>query len=357
VSELAPGFAKLTPERITAALTAGDLSIAPVAGLTVDPLPIEGAFCDLARLTLTYGEPGRAGPAAVVAKIPKEAAAARQTGTALGLYERERRFYSTLASRVPLRVPTCHHAGDGDLGEDPMLLEDLTHLRGGDQVAGFGLAEAGVIVDGLAALHAAFWESPQVTGADWLSSLDDPMFSAGVVGLVVSGVDAFESRYADRLPPATLAAAAGAARAFAPHLERCRAGPFTLAHFDARSDNWLFDTSGQPVLIDWQTAARIRGTHDIAYVLTTSLATEFQSDHWESLLRRYHAELRRHGVGSYAWDDCLTHYREHVAYASLLSLALLGSAEIGSGRGQALADAVILRGVRHAAEIDAYRLL
>jgi hypothetical protein len=328
---------------------------ATVVDVAAEPLGIEGAFCDLARLTLTYGGSGRPGPATVVAKVPKDAPLARGMGSALGLYERERRFYATLASRVPLRIPACYQPGDGDVGEVPMLLEDLSHLRSGDQVVGLGLADAGVIVDRLASLHAAFWGSEElISGGEWLCSLDDPGFSAGVVGLVASGVDAFEERYADRLPGATLAMAAAAARDFAPYLERCRSGPLTLAHFDARADNWLFDPSGEPVLLDWQTAARIRGTHDIAYMLTTSLATDLQADHWEGLLRRYHERLRHDGVNDYRWEDCLLHYRQHVAYASLLSLALLGSAEIGSERGQALADAVILRGVRHAADIDAY---
>jgi len=347
---------KLTAEALTTALGGFDPAIAPVVDVVVEPLGIEGAFCDLARLVLTYGSPGSAGPPSLVAKVPKEAPAARAMGSAIGLYERERRFYATLASDVSVRIPSCYHPGDGDIGENPMLLEDLSALRGGDQVAGLSLDDAGAVIDSLASLHASGWNSGAVAGADWLCSLDDPAFSAGVVALVGSGVDAFEQRYADRLPAQVSTAAACAARNFAPYLERCRSGPFTLAHFDARADNWLFDPGGEPVLIDWQTAARIRGVHDVAYVVAASLATDLQADYWQSLLRRYHEQLRRHGVGDYAWDDCCSHYRQHVAYASLLSLALLGLAEIGSERGRALADAVIIRGVRHAADIRAYDL-
>ncbi|HVW31678.1 MAG TPA: phosphotransferase [Acidimicrobiia bacterium] len=348
-------LAKVTPEALTAVLAGSDPQLGPVVDVVVEPLGIEGAFCDLARLRLTYGPSGTPGPASVVAKVPKEAPAVRAMGSAIGLYDRERRFYAELAADVPVRVPVCYHPGDGGIGEVPMLLEDLGGLRPGDQVAGLDLDEAGTVIDRLAALHAARWGSP-MPGGEWLCSLDDPAFSAGIVGLVGSGVDTFEARFAGRLPAAARTAAASAARHFGPYLDRCRSGPLTLAHFDARADNWLFDASGEPVLIDWQTAASIRGVHDVAYVVAASLATDLQGDHWQSLLRRYHDRLGHGGVTDYPWTDCLAHYRRHVAYASLLSLALLGSAEIGSERGRALADAVILRGIGHAAEIGAYDL-
>jgi hypothetical protein len=78
-------------------------------------------------------------------------------GNALGIYEREVRFYAELAGSVPIRVPECYFGRIDDTGSI-LLLEDIRDLQVGDQVAGITEREAERIVDALAALHATFWE-------------------------------------------------------------------------------------------------------------------------------------------------------------------------------------------------------
>ena len=59
-------------------------------------------------------------------------------------FEREIAFYKELAPKVAARLPKVIAAGDA---EDPwLLMEDLTHLRAGDQVRGLPQCEVRSVV-------------------------------------------------------------------------------------------------------------------------------------------------------------------------------------------------------------------
>jgi hypothetical protein len=76
---------------------------------------------------------------------------------------------------------------------------------------------------------------------------------------------------------------------------------------------------------------------------------------WESLLRRYHDRLGANGVAGYSWDECVTHYRQSVLYPLGAGMALLGAMDIGDGRG--LGEAIVVRALQHAADVDAFEAL
>ena len=82
----------LTADWLTAALGAG----------TVEAFSTErigtGQMSECYRVALTYADDG-AGPESVVLKVAATDPASRQTGLALGLYEREVRFYTDIAPR------------------------------------------------------------------------------------------------------------------------------------------------------------------------------------------------------------------------------------------------------------------
>lgn len=350
---VATALADLTAADMTEMLSSEHTPPFKVVSVTAEALPVQGGVCDLARLTLAYDPPNAAGPASVVAKIPKADPGVRAASAAVGLYERERLFYAQLAQAVPLRVPGCFYPGDGDAAQRPLLLEDLTAMTAGDQVAGFTLEQTQALVDSLAELHATYWGDPRLDGPEfeWLLTPSHPEFSAGLEGVVAASLDPFLARYTGRLPADALDEVTARAADFPNILAACAAGPHTLIHFDTRADNWMFGPDGAPCLSDWQTCARMRGVHDVAYLITGSVDADIQSANWQELLRRYHTALTRHGVTDYSWDDCLAQYREHVTCAMLLMLVMIGTVAIKSERGEALADAILGRAVRHALEV------
>jgi aminoglycoside phosphotransferase (APT) family kinase protein len=239
-----------------------------------------------------------------------------------------------------------------------MLLEDLRGLRMGDQVAGLHRADAERLVDGLADLHAAFWESgPPGGDASRLVSWTDPVLGAMLTQLVTSGVAALRQRYEGRVAPGVLDAIEEVAPDWATVLRRCAEGPQTFVHNDFRLDNIFFEPDGEPVVIDWQLAGRCRGTQDLAYLLSGSMATDALRECWDLLVRRYHARLSAAGVGGYDLDECRFHYRQSLLYTVAPGIAMLGQMQLGGGDARGLADTLILRTLTHAAELDAFATL
>src|SRR3712207_2283212 len=108
-----------TPEWLQARLGCGE--IASVAGERIGT----GQMSENHRLLITYADPPAAGPASVVMKIAAADEQSRQTGLALGLYEREVRFYQEVAPRLGGPLAPCHHAEfDRQSGEFCLLLGD-----------------------------------------------------------------------------------------------------------------------------------------------------------------------------------------------------------------------------------------
>ncbi|HKY91462.1 MAG TPA: phosphotransferase [Nevskiaceae bacterium] len=324
-----------------------------VAEVEIDPVALGGAFCTLRRLSVRFVAGGER---RFVAKAPREDAATRDTARALGLFERERRFYAELAPRCPVAVPACAYAGPP--GTEQLLLEDLGALRGVDQVDGAGVADAARVIDALARLHAAHWEGVRTEPLPaWLVGAEDRAFAQMACAIAARGAPVLCERYRDRLSAAALDGVRRAGARFDAVLGRCARGPLTLVHGDARIDNVLFRADGSPVFIDWQVPARARGTQDVAYVLSTSLRPADQAAHALALLERWHARIGSLGVHGYAWDDCVRHYREHVLYSLFAAFALMGTLDVGEGRTARLADALVLRNVGHAEAIGAFAVL
>ena len=331
----------------TTVLREGGHTRAAVTAVTLEPMPLRGAVADMAVARLAYDGAGDPGPASVVAKIRGRTPVQAGMDAAMGLYDREARFYRELAGAVPVRTPRCYHAGDGT--STPLLLEDLGGLRIGDQVRGLAVPDAERLLDVLAGLHARFWESP-VLDEDWILSPGGGAFAAMVAQLVGSGVDALRRRYEDRVPAGVLDAVANAAPRWCEILQRCAEGPMTLVHNDCRLDNVFFDAGGDPVLVDWQVLARTRGTQDVGNLLAGSMDVEDLRASWEPLLRRYHDRLIANGVRDYAWGDCVRHYRQNILYPLGAGIALLGSLDIGDDRG--LGDAIVLRALTHTSDLE-----
>ena len=321
----------------------------PVRVVEVEPLSMAGAFCTLERWTLQHD--GR-GPSSVIAKLPREGEI-RAVAQGLGLYERERRFYAELAIQLPMRTARCYHPGDGDAAREPMLLEDLGSMRAGDQLRGLPLEHARSLLVEAATLHARYWAT---AGGDWLFALEHPVNVAVLGQVVASGLPVMRERFAGRFSAAELDRAASVCQRISDVLHACGSGPMTLAHGDLRLDNLLFDGE-QAVWLDWQTVARTRGTHDVAYLLSGSIDADLLSANWLELLRHYHDALRAAGVEDYGWEACLRDYRQNVLYSFVPALATLGAVAVEGERGADLADVIGTRVLRHAEEVGAYATL
>ena len=306
-----------------------------------------GVFGIIARLHLTWQGAAAHAPSTVIAKMPTAAEANRMVGLALGLYEREHRFYAEAAQSVPFPVPACYHnVGSAADTVYLLLLEDLAGLEMGDQLTGLSQARAISIVEQMAAFHASWWDTDALDELSWLPSQNDPVYLAAVPPIVSAGVAALGPLEAS-LPPGSLELAARVDAAFVDLTDACAKGPRTFVHGDLRLDN-LFFTPGTDActLIDWQLSLRARGVADVVWLLATSMDPEVQDQAWGAVLDVYRAALATHGI---VVDpaELQRAAAEHAGYLLSGPLSLVGTfdfSEAGDGRAAALTKKWVARG-------------
>ena len=348
------GPADLGDEWLTEVLTgAGVLRDgARIDGHTTAPIGT-GQMSESHRVGLRYA-PGPRGPESVVLKVAASDPTSRSTGTVLGAYAKEVRFYREIGATLGDPVAACYHAEvERETGWFTLLLEDLAPARQGDEVAGAAPADAGVAVDALARIQAARWDDLTLASTRWLNTAS-PLDQA----LLTQLLPGFAERYADRLDAAHLALA----ERFVPRLDAWSAdtaGPQALQHGDFRLDNLLFarDRPQRPVTaVDWQTVFYGPALHDLAYFLGCSLRVEDRRAHGEALVRRYHQALVDAGVRDFTWDACWEHYRRR-AFGGLVMSVAAAMLVARTDRGDDMFMATFARHAQHAIDLASLDLL
>jgi hypothetical protein len=223
---------------------------------------------------------------------------------------REARFYEELAAECPVRVPRCWFAAHGDAPTDyVMVLEDLeasgcAFARDPDEHA---RDHGHRVVEGLARLHAHFWEDPRF--ASELAWIDPPMRGALGAQLIARA----RERFASELPPVF----GELCRLYVDHHERIcdlwEEGPTTLIHGDIHSGN-QFVTDGGIGFYDWAVICRAPGVRDLGIYLCNSCPPELARERERSWLRTWRRRLLDCGASAPDSDELWRRYRMAVLY-------------------------------------------
>ncbi|MDT5136910.1 MAG: hypothetical protein QOD58_1172 [Mycobacterium sp.] len=283
----------LTTEWLTATIRAGNVS-----EFTVERIGT-GQMSECYRIGLTYSDIDAASdidvgrrPASVVLKVAASDPVSRQTGLALGLYEREVRFYHDIAPRLGGAIAPCYHAAINiSTGVFDLLLGDAGLAVVGDEIAGATSEQAYLGVTELGRLHGPLLDDSALADAPWLNR-ESPLSQAMVTPLYAG----FVERYGDQIAPAHRTVCERLIRAFDGYVaqEAARDGVQGLVHGDYRLDNLLFGTSGAgPALtvVDWQTVSRGPALTDLAYFLGCAVPVQDRRAQYDALLQAYHQAL------------------------------------------------------------------
>jgi hypothetical protein len=272
-----------------------------------------GFVGELARLTLHYGDgPPPAGAIrSLIAKVPTANPGFKHIGMQLGLYEKEHNFYRHVADRVSLSVPTVYlNHTDVDAHEFLLLMEDLAHLRPGNQLASCTLAEAEVVLREIAGFHATWWEHPDLAEfASWLPDNDSPYWLM-LEHAYKASIPAVRPTFGYLLSEEVMALAERMAEVY-PDVVRSGAvrRPHTFIHGDFRLDNMMFGQDLEFTLLDWQLPFKANPMWDVTYFLAGNFDPEFRRAHQDHLVRTYHDALVSAGVGDYSFEQCWEDYR------------------------------------------------
>ncbi len=321
------------PAWMTARLRgAGVLHSATVTALHAQPVG-NGMVGTSIRYMLDYSAPEPHAPASVVGKFPARDATSRQSGAGMLLYLRESNFYRDIAPQVGIHTPrVLANFFDPATHDFVLLFEDLTPARGGDQLFGCSVEDAGVAMREIAQLHAPFWGRASLETMPWLS-LPEPA-ATGIAQMFPGIAELFRERFAARLDREVMDAAMKLVPLAHPLMFPEPSQP-TVIHGDFRLDNVLFDAKAGAwplATLDWQTITRGCGTLDAAYFVGSGLRAWDRADHETDLLRLYHEALLGLGVRGYAWEQCWADYRKHSVnglFMAVLSAVSVAQTERG----------------------------
>lgn len=274
----------------------------PIARVELEDLGAGVGFLGQTVRARLFTDVGTESPLVVIVKFAADGPA-RAVATSLGLYEREVRFYSEVASLVGVPVPACSLAEiDTDSGMFALVLEDLSSARAGDQLIGATDDEIAAAVVTAARLHAKWWDKSELAGWSWL-----PRQAALIGGLLERAPElypAFAEAWSGEFSDEELSLGEKVALNLGRLVAGVDRGPFTLVHGDYRLDNLFFSSDGIVTLIDWQLPFRgYSGAFDIALLLASSLTSDGRTRLTASLAEIYIEELAACGVSGFRKDE------------------------------------------------------
>jgi Ecdysteroid kinase-like family len=281
------------PNDLTASWLAAAIGAGPIADFSVERIGT-GQMSECYRVRLTYADgvaaPDR--PESVVLKVAATDPVSRQTGLALGLYEREVRFYGDIAPRLGGPIAPCYHAAvDTATGVFDLLLGDAGPAVVGDEIAGATIEQARLGAVELGRLHGPLLADDSLAEAPWLNR-ESPLNQTMIASLYAG----FVGRYRDQIAPEHREVCERLVAAFDGYL-RAESEPDRiqgLVHGDYRLDNMLFGTAGADralTVVDWQTVSWGPALTDLSYFLGCALPTQHRREHYDALLRDYHEAL------------------------------------------------------------------
>ena len=265
-----------------------------------------------ALISLEYEGADQSGgrrPEALVIKMATPDPARRAVAQTLNLYEREVRFYQTMAKGLKVRVPEDYFAV---ISEDGMayalVIEGLIHHRAGDETIGCSPEEAKLAVVQLARLHASNWDSEQARNMDRFPVVERSRLEQG-----------WDQMVADfgHLIPAELLDVREAFLDNFPELAKWVVSePVTVIHADFKLDNLLFGPPGSAdpiVVLDWQAVRPAKGIQDLAYLVGQNMNEDLRRANQDELLADYVAELASLGI-VYSLEQAREDYRKATLY-------------------------------------------
>lgn len=335
--------ATITPERLTALLRRGGVLLeSSVTAIAMKSIGAEFGFLDaLAGLTLTYDREEAGAPRSLVVKASSSDVTYRQIGEFYNAYEREAKFYESVAPHSPIRLPRCF-GGEVDSATNAhfLFLEDLRALSPGDQVRGLTPDQAQACVETIGRFHAAWWDTPRLESLDWMPTRN----------LRAARYRAAWSKFKDvigsRMSASQIMLGERLLLHFEPLLAELERRPHTIVHSDFRADNLLFAPASatEPVVVlDWQLAIRGRGILDVARLLCGSMMSTDRAASEFDLLKSWHQQLLDGGVRDYSFQQAVAEYRRAVLMCLYYPVTIHEAEEAAGQRGTALAHAQIER--------------
>ena len=238
-----------------------------------------GVSGDVARLHLEDGT-------TLVAKRPALDPVVRDRQRALGMYEREARFYRDLAPLMPVRTPRCVFAS-----ADLLLLEDIAPAVAGTFREGLVPEQVDAVVADFVALHGPWQGAASLDDMPWLWRVSPDEGDRWQHNLE-QRLPRFLDRHRAQLTATQVVMAEAVTARIGALMLAAASLPATLCHGDPGPPNLMFGhPSGEVVYVDWQLAAARSGALDLAWLLVLGVPVALREARGDEWLRGYGERL------------------------------------------------------------------
>lgn len=180
-------------------------------------------------------------------------------------------FYKKIAPKMNLRVPKCYYAA-ADASWGVLVLENCSNVVQGNCLEQLELDKALAVADLLAELHASWWQTSKLDDLSWLPCYSDQRTTEWFSKRIRLVLD----RFAEQLEPETRSLIANAEKIGIFAKERLAKAPTTLIHSDLHLDNFLFETTGKPILLDWACIKKGPAVLDLSEILLMGKCADSQ---------------------------------------------------------------------------------
>ena len=354
---------ELTTDWLTACLRAtGTIGAAAVTSFDVEPIGVGvGMMSDLCRVVLTYDQDEPDAPRSAIAKFATPNVSNRAVATTFHIYEREALFLRDVAAHTTAAIPAVYGV-DIDLEADEfvLLMEDLGEYRTGDQVAGCGPADARLVLDAAAPLHAAFWANVDQPMLAFAPRIDGDIQRVSMSAGCTAGWETCMERFGAVIPDVIKEARERYTSSAEDLHRRMGAIDQTLIHGDLRLDNIMFGSKPEhraAVVLDWQGVIVSSAAQDVAYLLTQNLTIEDRRIYESELLHHYHDRLVAEGVTNYSFEQFEADYDLAALYLFVYAVVIAGTLDPSNERGMAFMAQLVSRACTAIVDRDLLRLL
>lgn len=307
---------QLTPETLTAVLRFNGFltdheHVASVRTLKTYETSVSRAY----RMAVRYERVAsiKNAPIAIFLKLAKP-------GIPPEFADKEVRFYRDLTSLMyqrfdkrDLPLLRCYDAHyEADEQRSHLILDDIgeTHYEAKNNMPP-SERHYQMVVEGLAHLHAYWWQHPDLSTYTPLHTDDS----------LAQSLDAYAEKYAQfkahmqhRVPMPHHAYLQAIVNDYPPQRRQnmLDGKRITLVHRDTHPNNimYAFDSIK---LLDWQSWRADTGTDDIAYFIACHFPEPARRFQTRKLLQTYWNTLQKLGLRDYSWDDCWYDYQASVA--------------------------------------------
>lgn len=262
------------------------------------------------RLELKYDKVEQKAPHSLVAKFHSDSASTRTQFEALGIYEKEVRFYQTLASDDALPVPFCYAAEyDKNNGDFILLLEDLSAARPGSWVDD-PVGDIREALTHLARIHANFWGDSRLEDYDWIVQPTNLANPPPFKSRWASNLALAKQRYRNQLSDYVWSTC-DKSLAYWDEIMICMSqDTHTLVHTDPHLGQMFFPTDELPrfVLFDWQNPSKGWAAEDVIHAIVCDLDIDDRRAHEAELINYYFDCLCQRGISDLTrerfWFQC-----------------------------------------------------